>query len=827
MLTFYARRFKEGVGGRRLAPLLLLLVFGPLSPAQVVRGHQFYFRDLGHRCIQAGTKGAAVPGAVVNTYNCDQDVAEQISVMELDDGSHDVQLGVQRPSTTYSNGLILCIGVRGGKVTAGTQLELQQCSPGASSQRFALDGDTILMGSQSAGHVTREFAVRPQIDPTKAPHDKSGLIPLIVDLREVMDVEYFLFQAVDAPATYPTTGFVTVSNEAELRSALNLGWGTVIEVNPSQPLILNPECQSTPTGVTCNDYQLQAGVTLRGYRKHLTPGPMIYVCPSNTVAPPTNPYGAFDVAADDVRITGLRLYGALNKDKVCKQSKNPTLWDAILVCKPTPRPNQDAGPNPNCPASNFPRVVIDHTEIAYFAHSAIETLGPNHNQSDFENCPCPPFVDGRDTPVRVIGNLIHDNNGWASVNGWGAFVLNRANIMYGQGSEGDHAENIDSDGIGSSGYLAYDNFILSVHTSSAMDIHGTGCPNGAASQESPKCSSSWQGGISGDAFDIGWNTFLPTGGQVIVQRGTPCRATTVQHNVFLLSTIPAAISSYTIYPQDKLKLALNFFHVSDPTTDLGVGDFDGDGVADVFIGTGTAWYYSSGGQSEWRYLNRAEERASGLLFGDFDGDGRADVIALHGKNIDISWGGISPWQTINTTDAAFSDLAVGDFDGDGKSDLFVADGKSWFYAPGGGGAWTLLATSSYRTKDLLFGDFKKTGRTQALRILNGQWEVAGLGMPWTNIGASGTSSIKGLVVGHFNHDGYADVAGVRNGNWEYSAPVLGKWTTLRSDTRNMTAYSVGDFTGDGISDVVVWGGLLLDVVVSGIQEQPRSLQNMR
>ncbi|MGA8027607.1 MAG: hypothetical protein WB992_10700, partial [Bryobacteraceae bacterium] len=144
MLTLYFSRFRDSVPGSQFTLLLLLTIFGSLSPAQVVRGHKFYFQDIGKRCIQAGTIGAAVAGASVNTYNCDQDIAEQISVIELNDGTHDVQLGIQRASG-YFGGPILCIGIRGGQVTAGAQLELQQCSVGANSQRFALDGDTILM----------------------------------------------------------------------------------------------------------------------------------------------------------------------------------------------------------------------------------------------------------------------------------------------------------------------------------------------------------------------------------------------------------------------------------------------------------------------------------------------------------------------------------------------------------------------------------------------------------------------------------------------------------------------------------------------------------
>jgi len=100
--------------------------------------------------------------------------------------------------------------------------------------------------------------------------------------------------------------------------------------------------------------------------------------------------------------------------------------------------------------------------------------------------------------------------------------------------------------------------------------------------------------------------------------------------------------------------------------DLAVGDFDGDGLQDVFLGTGVAWYFSSGGQAEWRFLNRMPEHASQLLFGDFDADGRTDVLALHGSSMEVSWAGLSPWQTINTTTFPLSDMAIGDFNDDGR-----------------------------------------------------------------------------------------------------------------------------------------------------------------
>src|SRR5262249_43144418 len=62
--------------------------------------------------------------------------------------------------------------------------------------------------------------------------------------------------------------------------------------------------------------------------------------------------------------------------------------------------------------------------------------------------------------------------------------------------------------------------------------------------------------------------------------------------------------------------ANNVFDVPNPTSicpdpsqtcssgDFGVGDFDGDGVDDLFLGTGAGWWFSAGGKTEWRFLNR-------------------------------------------------------------------------------------------------------------------------------------------------------------------------------------------------------------------------------
>jgi hypothetical protein len=63
----------------------------------------------------------------------------------------------------------------------------------------------------------------------------------------------------------------------------------------------------------------------------------------------------------------------------------------------------------------------------------------------------------------------------------------------------------------------------------------------------------------------------------------------------------------------------------DASTDLGVCDFDGDGLNDTFMATGATWWFSSGGDRPWVYLNTSTKRRAEVTLGFFNADNICDV----------------------------------------------------------------------------------------------------------------------------------------------------------------------------------------------------------
>jgi hypothetical protein len=128
----------------------------------------------------------------------------------------------------------------------------------------------------------------------------------------------------------------------------------------------------------------------------------------------------------------------------------------------------------------------------------------------------------------------------------------------------------------------------------------------------------------------------------------------------------------------------------------GVGDFDGDGKADIL------WRHSASGEIYIWFMQGTSivrEREGPLRtvanmswevkgVGDLDGDGRADIVwrnASTGENYAYLMNGLSVAKEgyLNTVpDANWQIAAVGDYDGDGKADILwrnLATGHNYLY----------------------------------------------------------------------------------------------------------------------------------------------------
>jgi hypothetical protein len=464
--------------------------------------------------------------------------------------------------------------------------------------------------------------------------------------------------------------------------------------------------------------------------------------------------------------------------------------------------------------------IIDHNEMFDWTESCVSIF------SEFVHDTSDPY--SRPQNVRVVRNFLHHNqryNGGYGVATFDGYPYVEGNTFL----SNRHA--ITAARTELTAYKAWFNLILSASPNYEsidhgptpdFEMHGTlniGCQ--------------YCGGDAGEYAEIARNTFLGTNRLNFMLRGRPRYAVEFHDNVSLQSQEDALRN---MSDASELIVEGNHFNSPNPTHRLGVGDFDGDGTQDLFLATGTAWYFSPAGKAEWRFLNAQTDGISNLLFGDFDGDGRTDVFTQHGYNWDVSWGGVSKWETINVSGSIMGNAAVGDFVGDRRSDIFYADGKNWFVSDAGASQFIVLNASIARVGSLRFGDFDGDGKADVFSVVNGNWAVSYSGATrWRPLRPKLSDSVADLILADFNGDGRVDVATSIESNptgvyvWMVSYSGTGRWTALRGDLVPLSsAAAVGRFDGNASADFLLWHDNYLDIVASGAGTAVRrSREDMR
>jgi hypothetical protein len=166
---------------------------------------------------------------------------------------------------------------------------------------------------------------------------------------------------------------------------------------------------------------------------------------------------------------------------------------------------------------------------------------------------------------------------------------------------------------------------------------------------------------------------------------------------------------------------------TETVSQLAFGDFNGSGITDVFSveadnNAGRVyWKVSYGGTEEDTTINTfplamyENIKLDRLRFGDFNGDGITDVFASWDGNWRIWWGGRGE-PALLAADDTVSELAFGDFDGDGIIDVFKTSGVIWYVRWGREEhqSWKVINSWLGSLNQLVFTDLNQDGKTDIL-----------------------------------------------------------------------------------------------------------------
>jgi|GEM_PF-5550542 len=265
---------------------------------------------------------------------------------------------------------------------------------------------------------------------------------------------------------------------------------------------------------------------------------------------------------------------------------------------------------------------------------------------------------------------------------------------------------------------------------------------------------------------------------------------------------------------------------------IGVGDFNGDGKADILwrntsTGMVTMWLMNGTSKiSEATILSAGNTDWTVAGVGDFNGDGKADILWRN-----TSTGMVTMWLMNGTSMSSWATIlgpgntdwtvaGVGDFNGDGKADILwrnISTGTvtMWLMNGTGMSSWaTILGPGNTDWTVAGVGDFNGDGKSDILWRNSStgmvtMWIMNGTSMTdWANIVGGGNTAWTVAGVGDFNGDGKSDILW-RNSStgmvtmWIMNGTSMSSWAIIVGDgNQAWNVAGTGKFDADSNFDIL-------------------------